>query len=163
MTQSGKFLQSIQSQQAKSCAEVQEKLKKLKQRTPKNLDVEVHRLHALYVEKIDCLACANCCKTLSPGVKDVDIARLAKHLKMRPAQLVEQYFVLDADGDYVFRESPCPFLLPDNYCTIYDARPKACREYPHTDRRRQEQLLDLSAKNCEICPVVFGVFSDLKL
>ncbi len=31
--------------------------------------------------------------------------------------------------------SPCPFLGDDNYCSVYEARPKACREYPHTDRK----------------------------
>lgn len=157
------LLQSLQVRQAKTCAEVQTKLKHLKHKTPKNLDAEIHRLHELYFEKIDCLECANCCKTLSPGVKDVDISRLARHLKIRPAQLVEQYFELDADGDYVFRTSPCPFLLPDNYCSVYEARPIACREYPHTNRRRQEQLLNLSAKNCKTCPVVYAIFSDLKM
>ncbi|MDR0940906.1 MAG: YkgJ family cysteine cluster protein [Bacteroidales bacterium] len=157
------LLQSLQMRQAKTCAEVQAKLKQLKNRPPKNLDAEIHRLHDLYFKKIDCLDCANCCKTLSPGVKDVDISRLARHLKIRPVQLVEQYFELDSDGDYVFRTSPCPFLLPDNYCSVYEARPIACREYPHTDRRRQEQLLTLSAKNCKTCPVVCAIFSDLKV
>lgn len=30
---------------------------------------------------------------------------------------------------------PCPLLGRDNYCAVYADRPKACREYPHTDRR----------------------------
>lgn len=156
------FLENLQAQQAKSYADVQVKLKKLKQKKTKNIDAEVHSLHEMYFAKIDCLDCANCCKTLSPAVKDVDISRLSRHLKMRPAQLVEQYFELDSDGDYVFRQSPCPFLLPDNYCSVYEARPIACREYPHTNRRRQEQLLALNAKNCKTCPAVFGIFNDFK-
>ncbi|MDR2963901.1 MAG: YkgJ family cysteine cluster protein [Bacteroidales bacterium] len=156
------LLQQLQQQQQKSCAEVLAKLKKLKQKTPKNFDETIHKLHEEFFARIDCLECACCCKTLGPGVKDVDITRLAKHLKLRPAQLVERYFILDSDGDYMFRQSPCPFLLPDNYCSVYEARPKACREYPHSDRRRQEQLLSLHAKNCKTCPIIFGIFKELK-
>jgi Fe-S-cluster containining protein len=25
--------------------------------------------------------------------------------------------------------------MDDNKCSIYEVRPKACREYPHTDRK----------------------------
>ncbi len=154
-------LQSIQFQQEKQYSEVQAKIKKLKQKAPKNLDAEIHSLHEKYFEKIDCLECADCCKTLGPGVKDVDIARLAKYLKIRPVQLVEQYFKLDSDGDYIFRESPCPFLLPDNYCSVYEVRPIACREYPHTDRKKFEQIYKLTVKNAETCPIVYEVLVEL--
>jgi Fe-S-cluster containining protein len=68
---------------------------------------------------------------------------------------------LDEDGDYVFKSMPCPFLLPDNYCSIYDARPKACREYPHTDRKNFEQIYKLTVKNTATCPIAFEVLSDL--
>ncbi|MBN2395805.1 MAG: YkgJ family cysteine cluster protein, partial [Candidatus Atribacteria bacterium] len=60
-----------------------------------------------------------------------------------------------------FNETPCPFLMPDNYCMVYESRPKACREYPHTDRRRMVQILKLTQKNCEVCPVVYAIVKDL--
>jgi Fe-S-cluster containining protein len=59
--------------------------------------------------------------------------------------LVETYLLLDEEHDYVFRQQPCPFLGVDNYCSIYEVRPKACREYPHTDRDKFHQLLNLSS------------------
>ncbi len=31
---------------------------------------------------------------------------------------------------------------------------KACREYPHTDRVKQHQILGLMEKNAAICPAV---------
>jgi uncharacterized protein len=137
--------------------------KQLKKNKNKNIDNIVHSLHYEAFEKIDCLECANCCKSISPAVKNVDIERLAKYLKIKPSALVESYFYLDNEGDYVFRETPCPFLLPDNYCMVYDARPKACREYPHTDRRRFIQLLNITKKNTEICPAVYYIVEELKL
>jgi hypothetical protein len=69
---------------------------------------------------------------------------------------------LDEEYDYVFRQQPCPFLGADNYCSIYDVRPKACREYPHTDRDKFHQLLNLSVKNTVICPAVLEVFEGLE-
>lgn len=52
--------------------------------------------------------------------------------------------------------------MPDNYCMVYESRPRACREYPHTDRKRFYQILDLSHKNCETCVVVYEIFEDMK-
>lgn len=52
---------------------------------------------------------------------------------------------------------PCPFLLPDNYCMVYQSRHKACREYPHTDRKPFYQLLSVTEKNIETCPAVLEI------
>ncbi len=137
-------------------------VKKLKKKKPKNLDSIVHQLHYEAFEKFDCLDCANCCKTIGPRLTNKDIERLAKHLKIKLHDFINQYILTDEDGDYIFKEHSCPFLLPDNYCIVYENRPKACREYPHTDRKRFYQILELSNKNCETCPVVYDIFEELK-
>jgi Fe-S-cluster containining protein len=138
-------------------------VKQLKKSRPKNLDDKVHQLHEETFEKIDCLDCANCCKTTSPAISERDIDRLSKHLRMKPSKLIEKYLELDADNDYVFRSAPCPFLDHENYCMVYESRPLACREYPHTNRKRFYQVLDLSLKNTEICPAVADIFEHLKI
>ncbi len=137
-------------------------LEKLKKNKPKDLDVVVAGLHYEVFEYTDCLECANCCKSISPIVIDRDIDRIAKHLKITPSEMTNQYLKLDGDNDYVFRETPCPFLMPDNYCIIYEVRPRACREYPHTDRKRFYQISNLTWKNTFICPAVFDVVEKLK-
>ena len=135
---------------------------KLRKKKPKNLDKIVHGLHDEVFQKIDCLDCANCCKSISPTLYDKDVERLAKFFKMKPSMFVEEYLYMDDEGDYVFKQTPCPFLLPDNYCMAYESRPKACREYPHTDRKRFYQILNLTLKNTEICPAVFEIVEKLK-
>ena len=135
---------------------------KLRKKKPKNLDKIVHELHDNVFQEIDCLDCANCCKSISPTLYDKDVERLAKHFKMKPSQFVDEYLYVDEEGDYVFKQTPCPFLLPDNYCMAYESRPKACREYPHTDRKRFYQILNLTLKNTEICPAVFDLVEKLK-
>ena len=135
---------------------------KLKKSKPKYLDGLVHDLHEEVFEEVDCLNCANCCKTTSPAIHERDLDRLAKHLRQKPSYLISQYMEMDSDGDYVFRSAPCPFLGADNYCSVYEARPLACREYPHTNRKRFYQILDLSVKNTEICPAVVKVFDGIQ-
>ncbi|MEI6275382.1 MAG: YkgJ family cysteine cluster protein [Prolixibacteraceae bacterium] len=136
--------------------------KRLKKKIPGNLDEIVHDLHDEAFSNFDCLTCANCCSSISPMITDKDVERLAKPLKLKPSQVIEQYMHLDEDHDYVFNTAPCPFLMADNYCSVYEYRPKACREYPHTNRRRFSQLLNLTLKNCEVCPIVFAVVEGLK-
>ena len=87
---------------------------------------------------------------------------MASFLRIKATDLIAQHMYLDEDGDYVFNGAPCPFLGSDNYCSIYEARPKACREYPHTDRKQFQQILDLSLKNTRICPAVARIFELLK-
>lgn len=135
---------------------------KLKKRKPKTLDKIVHELHDEVFDEIDCLDCANCCKSISPTLYHKDIDRLAKHLKIKPSQFVDEYLDIDREGDYVFKKTPCPFLLQDNYCMVYESRPKACKEYPHTNRTRFYQILNLSLKNTLVCPAVFEVIERLK-
>ncbi|MFV0468146.1 MAG: YkgJ family cysteine cluster protein [Dysgonomonas sp.] len=125
------------------------------------MDTLVHQLHEKYSMKVNCLECARCCKSLGPAIYDKDIERISKVLRMKPSDMVDKYLKIDEDGDYVFRSMPCPFLLPDNYCMIYEARPKACREYPHTDRKRFSQIFNLSIKNTSTCPIVYGVMTEL--
>jgi Fe-S-cluster containining protein len=125
------------------------------------MDLVVHRLHDDISGWIDCLLCANCCRSLGPAVYDKDIERMAKVLRMKPAEVVSAYLKVDEDGDYVFKSMPCPFLMPDNYCSIYEARPKACREYPHTDRKNFEQIYRLTVKNSVTCPIAYEVLSEL--
>ena len=135
---------------------------KLRKKKPKNLDKVVHQLHKEVFQEIDCLDCANCCKSISPTLYDKDVKRLAKHFKKKSSKFIDEYLFIDDEGDYVFKETPCPFLLPDNYCMAYESRPKACREYPHTDRKRFYQILNLTLANTEVCPAVFNIVEKLK-
>ena len=137
-------------------------LTRLRKKKPRDLDDQTHQLHHEVFEYTDCLACANCCKSISPIIIDRDIDRMARHLKMKPSAFIEQYLELDDDGDYVYPTSPCPFLMPDNYCMIYEVRPRACREYPHTDRKRFFQITNLTYRNTFVCPAVLDVVEKLK-
>jgi hypothetical protein len=100
----------------------------------------MEKLHDDEFKKADCLQCANCCKTTSPIFTNKDIARISKAFRIKTRQFIDTYLNVDADQDYVLKSSPCTFLADDNTCNIYDIRPKACREYPHTNRKNFEKI-----------------------
>ena len=135
---------------------------KLKKKPPKQLDYIMQDLHEAEFEKIDCLKCANCCKTTGPLFTDKDIIRIAKHFRMKPQQFTEQFLQLDEENDYVLKSVPCTFLDADNYCSIYEVRPKACSEFPHTDRKKFQQISNLTLKNVAVCPAAFNIVEDMK-
>lgn len=137
-------------------------LNSLKNKNPRKLDVHFHKLHEEVFEEIDCLDCANCCKTTSPIFRDKDIERLAAHFRIKPGEFIDKYLHLDNDQDYVLNSSPCPFLMDDNYCSVYEDRPRACREYPHTDRKKMIGILNLTYKNTLVCPAVLEIVERLK-
>ena len=143
-------------------AENKKFLSSLRKKDPRKLDDEFHTLHDEVFEEMDCLTCANCCKTTGPIFYQTDIERVAKSLRLKPGEFIEQYLRIDEDKDYVLKSSPCPFLDGDNYCKVYDSRPKACREYPHTNRKKMVQIMDLTYKNTLVCPAVLEMVERLK-
>lgn len=134
---------------------------KLKNTRPKNLDERFHQAHDAVFSKLDCLTCANCCKTTSPILIQTDIDRFAKTFRMKSSTFIDAYLRRDDEGDYVFVSTPCPFLGADNACLVYEERPKACREYPHTNRKNMLGILELSLTNTLVCPAVHKIFSDI--
>ena len=135
---------------------------KLQRNKPKHLDMYFHKLHDEVFENTDCLTCANCCKTTSPIFYNRDVERLAKYLRQKPGDFIENYLRIDEDKDYVLKQAPCTFLGADNYCSAYDVRPTACREYPHTNRKRMEQILKITFNNTLVCPAVLEITERLK-
>lgn len=136
-----------------------EKLKKI---PVKELDSITNDLHEKAFEKIDCLKCANCCATTGPLLKNKDIQNLADHLKIKQGSFAEKYLKVDEDNDYVFKSMPCPFLKSDNCCSVYSARPNACRQFPHTNQRNIRSILPITYLNSMICPAVAYVVEGLK-
>lgn len=137
-------------------------LKKLQTKKGKGVEKKLPDLHDEAFSHIDCLQCANCCKTISPRYNATDIKRISKHLGMKEAAFTEKYLRIDEDGDYINKSQPCPFLGEDNYCSIYEVRPRDCRKYPHTDSKDFIKHPNITFKNTTICPAVYYVMERLK-
>jgi len=118
-------------------------------------------IHNQVFEEMDCLQCANCCKSIPPIVSNRDVNRIARRLNLDKKTFVEQYITVDNDGDQVINSSPCPFLESDNKCKIYEDRPAACKAYPHSGEGMFYQNLSHHKRNAKYCPALLEILSRL--
>ena len=137
-------------------------LARLRKKPPRDIDVQMLQIHTEEFSKTNCLSCANCCKTTGPLFTPKDVERISKHFRMKPGKFIEAYLRIDEDNDMVLQEVPCTFLGADNYCSIYEVRPKACREYPHTDRKDFHKISNPTIKNTAICPAAYNIVEEMK-
>lgn len=155
-------LSQFKQQSQKLSKENRKFFDRIKLKKPKQLDEEFQQAHDLIFKEIDCLTCANCCKTTSPIFYQKDIERASRAVRLKPGDFIAKYLRIDDDKDYVLKSSPCPFLGADNYCSIYDSRPTACKEYPHTNRKKMIQIMDLTYQNTLVCPAVLKIVEKVK-
>lgn len=128
----------------------------------KSTDRIVYDLHDKVFQKVDCLQCANCCKTTPALVTRPDAKRIAKHLSIPPKTFIRKYLLEDINGELMIARVPCTFLKDDNTCQIYEVRPQACREYPHTNQSGFSRRSKMNANNTIVCPAVFEIVEQLK-
>lgn len=134
---------------------------RLVHKSNKKIDQLADEMHDQVFEKVDCLDCANCCKTIPAMVSKTDSKRISKYLGLKEKEFEKQYLTRDDDQDWVMKVSPCVFLAEDNTCDIYDVRPKACRQYPHTNDLEFKQNAHLHADNAVYCPAVYHILERL--
>lgn len=126
------------------------------------IDRSVHERYREVSAQIDCTACANCCKKITPLLTGADIKRLSTHLGLTAAEFRLRFLRDDPDGEgLAFNALPCPFLK-DNRCTVYDVRPRDCRSFPHLHKRDFVSRLIQAVQNCSLCPIVFSVYEGVK-
>lgn len=115
-------------------------------------------------EQINCRQCANCCRVATVTVNDRDITALARELGMAEGILIREYTEESEEGRILKRtEAGCVFLR-GNDCTVYEARPKTCREFPHLAKgpgsflSRMWQMADRAC----YCPIVYNALDAFK-
>ena len=134
--------------------EVSKKLKKLSRLDDNELDDRFEVSHNEAFEKINCLTCANCCKTKGPAFTKKDINRIAKYMSITPPEFSDTYLEMNEDDNYVLKTTPCLFLQEDNKCEIYEIRPQACASYPHTNTRKIKNLFPYFEAHVSTCPII---------
>ncbi len=129
----------------------------------KKLDAIVQETTDRVWKQIDCTTCANCCRTMQVIVDNDDIKRLAARSNMTVKDFTERYVSRSEDNSTCFSSSPCPFLGEDNRCTVYEDRPKACKDFPYLYEEHFTSRSWMMMDNTALCPIVFNVWQDLKL
>lgn len=134
----------------------------LKQQKTARIDEIVFALDKSITPQIDCTTCGNCCRSLMINVNGHDGNRLAKHLQISTDEFYQRYVETSSEGSLaVMNKIPCHFLN-DNKCTVYEARPAECREFPGLHHAGFNKRLFAIFMHYQRCPIIFNVVEELK-
>lgn len=143
--------------------ELKKFLKKFDKKTVDDLHQLVQKADAKVWANTNCLACANCCKKMTPIYLDSDVERIAQYLGMEVAEFNTRYTrIEDGTGDRININLPCDFLNEDNTCRIYEVRPEDCREFPHHHKQPFDEFNDTYQQNLDYCPATYDLVKSLK-
>jgi Fe-S-cluster containining protein len=144
---------------------LKEFLLKLDEVVPEGMPKLVAEASAEVWTKVNCMECANCCKTMTPTYNRADIKRIATHFGMTSQEFKDKWLEQEEEGkgDWMNKSKPCQFLGKDNKCTIYEIRPKDCAEFPHHHHTKQFDLYtETYIDNLAHCPATFMLVESLK-
>jgi len=132
-------------------------LSQLEKDPPPGLDILTVTLEKEVWKEVDCISCANCCKTMTPIYTPKDIKRIATHLGMTAVAFKKKWLRRERNtGDWLNKTLPCQFLdLKNNMCSIYDVRPLDCSGFPHLPKKKMVDYLHVHKQNLELCPATF--------
>ena len=138
-------------------------LTRIEKTPPRGLDTLTATLEKEVWKEIDCLSCANCCKTMSPTFTVIDIKRISKHFSLTPAAFTKKWLKKDRSGDMINKNEPCQFLNPaDNKCSIYDIRPLDCSGFPHLPKKKMVEFMHVHKQNIEYCPATYKLVEKMQ-
>lgn len=137
-------------------------LNKLKREKTRGLDKLATSLEPEVWKEVDCLSCANCCKSMTPTFTTKDIKRISAHFSQTPEEFRKKWLKKDRAGDMVNKVEPCQFLnLDDNKCSIYAIRPVDCSGFPHFPRKMHD-FLHVHKQNVEFCPATYKMVEKMQ-
>jgi Fe-S-cluster containining protein len=118
-----------------------------------------------YEQRMDCTACANCCKVATVKLAGRDIERLSRALGLPKDRFLARYVIADAEEGLILRrtDAGCVFLS-SNRCLVYQDRPGNCAGFPHLVRGEGslvKRMWELAGRAC-YCPIVFNTLEAWK-
>lgn len=115
--------------------------------------------------KIDCTACANCCRVATTQITERDAVHLAKYLRVKLGDFLHDYTLETEDEGRILKrgEGGCVFL-EGNLCSVYDARPSSCQVFPHLVKGNGSLLSRMwhMPDRAVYCPIVFNTLEAWK-
>jgi len=118
------------------------------------------------VEKqINCMECANCCREATVKLAQRDVEKLAKFLRVKIDRFKRDYTEWSEEEGLILKrtEAGCIFL-DGNECSIYEARPHNCENFPHLVRGEGSlvsRMWEMKDRAC-YCPIVYNTLEAFK-
>ncbi len=116
--------------------------------------------------KIDCTACANCCRVATTPVTERDAENLARFLRVKLAVFLRDYTVETEDeGRVLKRDKNGCIFLEGNLCSVYEARPNTCELFPHLVKGNGSLLSRMwhMPDRAVYCPIVYNTLEEWKV
>lgn len=132
-------------------------LNRIEKNTPRGLKLVTESLEKEVWQEVDCLTCANCCKTMTPTFNAADLKRISAHFGQSVEEFQKKWLRRERSGDrdWLNKTEPCQFLnLKDNKCSIYEIRPSDCAGFPHLPKKLKEYV-HVHKQNLEYCPATY--------
>jgi Fe-S-cluster containining protein len=130
-------------------------LTQLEKHPPRGIENTTAKLEKEVWKEVDCLTCANCCKTMTPTFTPADLKRISAHFGQTVEEFKKKWLYKDRGGDWMNRKQPCQFLnLEDNKCSIYSIRPADCAGFPHLPKKMKDYV-HVHKQNVEYCPATY--------
>ena len=126
-----------------------------------------HILASKIQSEIDCTQCGNCCRYTEVSVSTAEIEAIARYLGMPVNEVVRQYTAPDPErpGSRILLNThdACVFL-EGNLCMVYEARPSACRNFPHVAPRTHSLGGRVSSlcRRAWFCPIIYNALEAYK-
>lgn len=132
-------------------------LGKIRKNPPRGLDTIAEKIETEVWKEVDCLSCANCCKTMTPTFTNRDIKRISEHFEMTQAEFKDKWLMFDRkDGDWVNKSQPCQFLNEESHmCSIYEVRPADCAGFPYLAKKKMTEYMHVHQQNVAYCPATY--------
>jgi Fe-S-cluster containining protein len=117
-------------------------------------------------EQIDCTECANCCRVATTKLNERDVLKLARFLRIKPGQFLNDYCQESETEGLVLKrskETGCVFL-DGKLCSVYEARPGTCENFPHTVHGAGSLLSRMweMPDRATYCPIVYNTLEAFK-
>lgn len=155
-------LRSFKRELAKKRKVFRRFLNQTEKKSPRGINQIRPKIEKEVWKDVDCLACANCCKKMTPTFTNADIKRISSHFKQTPEEFTKKWLEKDSSKDWVNKKTPCQFLdLKTNKCSIYAIRPSDCAGFPHLSLKGWSDYAHLYKQNIDYCPATFKMVERL--
>jgi hypothetical protein len=138
-------------------------LSKVEKNPPRGLDKLAEKIEKEVWQEVNCLSCANCCKSMTPTFTKKDIVRISAHFDQTPEEFKSKWLYKDTNGDWMNTRNPCQFLdKKTNMCSIYSIRPADCAGFPHLAKKKMVEYIHVHKQNVEYCPATYMMVEKMK-